>query len=158
MSTEPNPAIPARGVAPTAPAAQSDCLHIQLAALCLRKGKGKSGREVLLVTSSNGRWILPKGWPIKGVKPAQAAMIEAWEEAGVKKGTVAPKPMGRFSGVKRFDDGTEEPCLTEVYAVKVHKTASDYPESDRRDRIWVSPRRAAKMVDDAGLKDILRAL
>lgn len=158
MSTDTSPAIPARDVAMAASAAQSDSVHLQLAALCLRKGKGKSGREVLLVTSSNGRWILPKGWPIKGMKPAQAAMVEAWEEAGVKKGNVAPKPMGRFSGVKRFDDGTEEPCVTEVYAVKVRKTVSDYPESGRRDRIWVSPKRAAKMVDDAGLKDILRAL
>jgi len=40
----------------------------------------------------------------------------------------------------------------------VQKTAADYPESDRRDRIWVSPRKAVKMVDEEGLKDIIASL
>ncbi|NCO85257.1 MAG: NUDIX hydrolase [Rhodobacterales bacterium] len=127
--------------------------HRQLAALCYRKGP--TGREVLLVTSSTGRWILPKGWPMGGKKPAEAALIEAWEEGGVKKGKVARTPIGSFVGTKITPSGDEEPCRTDVYAVKVEKTVADYPEAQRRDRIWVSPRVAADMVHEDGLREIL---
>ena len=130
--------------------------HTQLAALCHRKGE--NGPEVLLVTSSNGRWILPKGWPIDGMKPSEAAMVEAWEEAGVKKGKVDRKSMGCFMGTKITSSGDEEPCLTKVYAVKVLKTEANYPEADRRERLWVSPAEAAELVTEDGLRSILRAL
>jgi len=43
----------------------------------------KSGaREILLVTTrQTKRWVIPKGWPIKGLKPAKSAAREAYEEA-----------------------------------------------------------------------------
>ena len=128
-------------------------VHRQLAALCYRNGE--AGREVLLVTSSTGRWILPKGWPISGLKPGQAAMVEAWEEAGVRKGKVARKPLGAFMGSKFSVSGDEEPCLTQVYAVKVEETLDLYPEVDRRDRVWVSLEQAQGMVLEDGLRTIL---
>lgn len=131
-------------------------IHTQLAALCHREGE--DGPEVLLVTSSNGRWILPKGWPIDGMKPSQAAMVEAWEEAGVKKGKVERKALGSFMGTKISSAGDEEPCLTKVYAVKVLKTEADYPEADKRERLWVNPQKAAEMVTEDGLRAILRDL
>ena len=40
---------------------------------------------MLLVTSRRSkRWIIPKGRPIKGLKPAQAAAREAYAEADVR--------------------------------------------------------------------------
>ena len=30
------------------------------------------------------RWIVPKGWPIKGLKPAKSAAREAYEEASLR--------------------------------------------------------------------------
>jgi 8-oxo-dGTP pyrophosphatase MutT (NUDIX family) len=126
---------------------------LQLAALCYRIGQ--KGREVLLVTSSNGRWILPKGWPIDGLKARDAALQEAWEEGGVRKGKVAKKPLGSFLGIKRYDNGTEVACKTKVFEVKVRDLAKDYPEAEQRDRMWVTPKKAAKLVDEAGLKEIL---
>ena len=143
----------------TAPAAPPDRhiqpVHSQLAALCWRKTNGE--REVLLVTSSTGRWILPKGWPISGLHPGDAALVEAWEEAGVKKGKVTRKPLGAFLGAKRSLAGDDEPSVTKVFAVKVEQTVSDYPEADKRDRIWVTPTQAAELVDEDGLRAILRA-
>ncbi|WP_373353994.1 NUDIX hydrolase [Pseudoroseicyclus sp. CXY001] len=130
--------------------------HRQLAALCLRKGS--EGTEVLLVTSSEGRWILPKGWPISGLSPGETAMQEAWEEGGVKRGKVGRKALGSFMATKITEAGDEEPCLLDVFAVKVSKTVSDYPEADRRDRIWVSPEKAAEMVTEDGLREILRSM
>ena len=64
---------------------------LQLAALCHRKTK--RGHEVLLITSSHGRWILPKGWPIEGKSGRETALTEAWEEAGVKKGKATKSPI-----------------------------------------------------------------
>ncbi len=134
----------------------SQPLHEQLAALCTRKGK--KGREVLLVTSSAGRWILPKGWPMKGKPDDEAARIEAWEEAGVTEASVRSDPVGSFISTKFDKDGDEVPCILSVYRVKVRQIADDYPEADRRDRIWVSPEEAATMVSEDGLRAILKAL
>ncbi|WP_238928683.1 NUDIX hydrolase [Alexandriicola marinus] len=130
-------------------------MHLQLAALCLRKGKKEP--EVLLVTSSAGRWILPKGWPMDGKKNSEAAMIEAWEEAGVRKAKVARKPVGSFMTTKeRGPKSRPEPCLVKVFELKVSETKRDYPEADDRDRKWVSLSKAIKIVDDAGLRDFLK--
>jgi 8-oxo-dGTP pyrophosphatase MutT (NUDIX family) len=139
------------------PSAQRFALPVmtQLAALCWRKGE--AGREVLLVTSSTGRWILPKGWPISGKSPAHTALTEAWEEAGVARAKVSRKPLGAFIANKRTEEGDDLPCLTRVFAVRVQETADDYPEKDRRARLWVSPGVAATLVAEDGLRDILRA-
>ena len=126
---------------------------LQLAALCHRETD--KGREVLLVTSSHGRWILPKGWPIEGKTGGETALQEAWEEAGVKSGKVDKAPVGTYPTIKRTDNGPELPCEMTVYAVKVKDVANDYPEAHRRDRRWVSLDEACELVDDDGLRDIL---
>ncbi len=131
-------------------------VYEQLAALCTRKVK--KGYEVLLVTSSAGRWILPKGWPMKGKADGEAARIEAWEEAGVKEGSVAEEPMGSFITTKFDKNGDEIPCILSVFRVKVKKTVKDFPEADRRDRVWVSPKQASRMVTEDGLRAILKTL
>ena len=127
----------------------------QLAALCWRKGAG--GPEVLLVTSSSGRWILPKGWPIQGKSAAEAVLTEAWEEGGVSRGKASRKPLGSYIAIKRTPQGDDVPCRHHVYAIKVRDVADDFPEAHRRDRAWVSPAEAARLVDEEGLRDILRS-
>ncbi len=126
----------------------------QLAALCHRRAK--NGREVLLVTSSHGRWILPKGWPIAGMNASDAALQEAWEEGGVRKGKVDATALGSFDGQKRYDGGATVPCHTEVFSIEVKSMAKKFPEADRRERIWVAADKAADLVQEDGLRDILR--
>ena len=47
--------------------------------------ENRGTREVLLVTSRDtGRWVIPKGSPMKGWQDREAAAQEAFEEAGVK--------------------------------------------------------------------------
>ncbi|SHI64268.1 NUDIX hydrolase [Wenxinia saemankumensis] len=127
---------------------------IQLAALCWRGPK--KDREVLLVTSSSGRWILPKGWPMADCTHREAALIEAWEEGGVKRGRAERKHIGSFRAMKELRNGAMIPALVKVFAVEVKKMSKDYPEAERRDRRWVSPKKAASLVTEPGLKAILK--
>ena len=66
--------------------------------------------------------------------------------------------LGTFIATKISKQGDEEPCLTRVYSIKVQKTLDDYPEAEQRDRIWVSPKEAARLVTEDGLREILRGL
>ncbi len=126
---------------------------LQVAALCHREGD--AGTEVLLVSSSSGRWILPKGWPIDGLSAVEAAKQEAWEEGGVKKASPDETAVQSFIGEKRFDNGTVIPCEVKVFPFKVKKLSKTYPEAERRDRMWASPSRAAELVDEPGLQQVL---
>lgn len=126
---------------------------IQMAALCHREAD--DGREVLLITSSRGRWILPKGWPIDGKTGGETALQEAWEEAGVKSGKVAKEPFGTFLTTKRYDKGPDLPCETSVYAIKVKKVTDNFPEVDKRERRWVKIPEAVDLVEDPGLRRLL---
>ncbi len=129
--------------------------RLQVAALCHRLKDGR--REVLVITSrGTGRWIIPKGWPIPGQDGPGTALQEAWEEAGVRKGRVSPAPLGGYGYVKLGETGLEEPCRADVYAIAVREMARDYPERAERRRKWVTPARAAEMVDEPELREILR--
>ncbi|TIW85952.1 MAG: NUDIX hydrolase, partial [Mesorhizobium sp.] len=58
--------------------------------------------EVMLVTSrTTRRFIVPKGWPMKGKSGRKAATIEAQEEAGVLGKTLS-QPAGSYSYWKRL--------------------------------------------------------
>ena len=140
----------------TAPRIDSRPSLTQLAALCWRR-TADDAREVLLVTSSTGRWILPKGWPIGGKPPVHTVLTEAWEEGGVKKARALRRPVGSYIATKITTDGDELPCLHKVFAVEVRKAVDDFPERDRRERIWVPPTDAAELVHEDGLKEILRS-
>ena len=130
---------------------------LQMAALCLRERRGE--REVLLVTSrGTGRWILPKGWPEKGLEGVGSALQEAWEEAGVKRASASAVPVGRYLSTKRHDSGLDYPCDVAGYEVEVLELAKDYPEREQRRRVWVSPAEASRMVEEPGLKAILAGL
>ena len=129
----------------------------QVAAICVREKSGK--KQVLLITSrGTGRWIIPKGWPMKGKTDAEAALQEAWEEAGVKSGKVSKKPLGSYRYEKLHDDGHITPIEATVFLVEVGKVVKDYPEAGQRSREWVSPAEAAKRVRERDLKKLLLSL
>ena len=129
---------------------------VQAAALCLRDGP--QGPEVLLVSSlSSKRWILPKGWPIEGLTLAEAALQEAWEEAGVQ-GRVVPDPVGSFAYRKIVKQGVPVSCRCEVFRVAVSSMAEDFPEQARRNRRWLPVAEAAALVEEPELKALLTTL
>ena len=129
-------------------------MRTQFAALCWRVTKGKP--EILLITSRGAnRWIIPKGWPMSGETPGKGALTEAWEEAGVK-GRAYEQSLGLFSYIKKIDRKTSIPCVAMVYPVKVSKLSKSYPEAGQRKRKWVSPKKAAALVKEPELSQILK--
>ncbi|MEP5731745.1 MAG: NUDIX hydrolase [Sulfitobacter sp.] len=131
--------------------------RIQVAALCYKHTK--KGIKVLLITSRDtGRWIVPKGWPIKGKDGPGSALQEAWEEAGVSKADIQEKPLGHFGYVKRLRGGDTVPIKAQVYLTHVRNLKKSYPEKKQRKRAWFEPQKAAELVDEPGLSAILRAL
>ncbi len=127
----------------------------QFAALCYRVHNDKT--QVLLVTSrTRGRWIIPKGWPVEGATPAEAAATEAYEEAGVK-GKTFNICLGLYSYTKIMGEGEDDlPCAVSVFPVKVKTILKDYPEKADRKRKWFSVKKAAARVREPELRKILK--
>jgi 8-oxo-dGTP pyrophosphatase MutT (NUDIX family) len=115
-------------------------------------------REVMLLTSrETRRWVIPKGWPMKGKKPAQAAAQEAYEEAGLI-GTIAGKrPIGTYHYSKRTDQG-HVLCEVRVYLMRVEKQLDDWPEKQQRLTAWFDASKAAELVDEGALALIIAGL
>jgi len=127
-------------------------LRTQFGAVCWRRREGEV--EILLVTSrGTGRWIVPKGWPLRGQTAARAAATEAWEEAGVT-GTVHPDALGIYS-YEKVSRRRKQPVVVAVFALHVTQVADKWPEMRRRKRRWVAPSEAAEMVGEPELKRIL---
>jgi 8-oxo-dGTP pyrophosphatase MutT (NUDIX family) len=117
----------------------------------------KSGtREILLVTTrQTKRWIIPKGWPIKGLKPAMSAAREAYEEAGIR-GSVKTKAIGIFAYEKRLDeDGITIPCDVRVFPLLVKRQSKAWPESEQRVAQWLEPTVALSLVEEEGLRSLI---
>ncbi len=132
-------------------------IHEQYAAICYRKIPECGDTEMLVVTSrESGRWVVPKGWPIKGKKPYEVAAIEAYEEAGVR-GKVKKKPFGYFTYLKQLADGDRVPCIVGLHLLEVDQTLQDFPERGQRRLEWVSFVEAANRVREPELKGLLLA-
>jgi 8-oxo-dGTP pyrophosphatase MutT (NUDIX family) len=143
--------------APTAPVTNARTLEFrQVAAVPLRLDE-RGVAQVLLVTSrETQRWVIPKGWPMKGRKPSDAAAQEAFEEAGVI-GKVEKKPIGRYAYFKRRAI-TFDLCEVEVFILAVEKQARAWPEQGQRRAKWFAIEEAAKLVDEPGLVAVFLAL
>lgn len=147
----------ARQVSMTPPKKKAPAKRVQYAALPYRR-KGKSPTEVLLVTSrETGRWIIPKGWPLKGKSPHKAAAREAREEAGVV-GKINRRSIGSFSYEKRLKGGKVVVCEVQVFVLKVKRQHATFLEKGERKVRWLSRTKAAKTVGDRVLGTIIRTL
>lgn len=137
------------------PKAKKRDLRTQFAALVYRIKDGDM--QILLITSrGTGRWIIPKGWPMLGMRPAQAAAQEAWEEAGVK-GNVTDQCIGLYSYYKTGTKRGTLPCLVNVYPVHARRLKKKYPEAGERRRKWFSPKKAAKLVKEPELSKLIKS-
>lgn len=81
----------------------------------------------MLTTRETDRWIIPKGWPMKGRKPGEVASQEAYEEAGLVGRTVGKWPVGKFHYEKQFGKKAFI-CEVRVFLFRVEEQLDDWPE------------------------------
>lgn len=120
----------------------------------LAAGSGGS-LELLLVTSSNGRWIIPKGDVEEGMAPHLAAEIEAFEEGGVR-GRIASRRIGVFRTCKQ-QNGASIPVDVEAFPLEVTEELDRWPEMGQRRRRWCSRSTAGDLVREPELQSIIRS-
>jgi len=110
----------------------------------------RDGRVCLVTSSSGKRWVVPKGQIDVGFTAGEAALLEAWEEAGLL-GVLTPEPVGTYHYEK---DG--KPILVTVYVLAVSDAKDVWPERFLRKREWVDPDTAVERIEEDGLRAILR--
>jgi 8-oxo-dGTP pyrophosphatase MutT (NUDIX family) len=119
--------------------------------------RDKNGIHILLVSSrETKRWIIPKGWPVKGKKDWSAAALEAFEEAGVE-GHVGKKSIGSYVYDKRKKSGATVVCEVVVYPLEVNVILGDWPEKKERRRHWFPVKEAVGLVTEEGLRAVIEA-
>ncbi len=112
----------------------------QVAAVCYRMRKGDI--EFLLVqTRGGGRWTFPKGSTEPGLTHAQAAALEAFEEAGVH-GRIEEVSFAQYVLRRRGNGGKpgarsawEELCIN-AHLCEVSRLSP--PQESNRNRTWFS--------------------
>ncbi|OBQ59292.1 NUDIX hydrolase [Mesorhizobium erdmanii] len=128
----------------------------QVAAIPFRLN-ADGGIEVMLVTSrTTQRFIVPKGWPMKGKSGRKAAAIEAMEEAGVL-GKTLKEPAGTYSYWKRLTNRFVRVDVI-VYLLDVTEELVNWQEAKRRQRAWLAPADAAMLIDEPDLSTLVATL
>ena len=110
--------------------------------------------EILIISSSNNKhWVVPKGIKEPGLTAQESAAKEAWEEAGVE-GKVGDASLGHFNYIKWGAD-----CTVDVYPMEVTKLIpeDEWQESHRR-REWVTPNVAAQRLKQTELAPMVDLL
>jgi 8-oxo-dGTP pyrophosphatase MutT (NUDIX family) len=110
-----------------------------VAAVCYRLREGRV--EFLLVRTRGGeRWTFPKGCAEPGLTHAQAAALEAFEEAGVH-GRIEEAPFARYhrkggDSENRASKSEQERISVNAYLCEVLRLSP--PQEFKRDRTWFS--------------------
>lgn len=100
----------------------------------------------LLITSSSGRWIFPKGRVEAGEKGPECAAREAFEEAGVS-GEIAADAVSCFQVPVEKQGAVREAELC-LYPMRVADQQDRWPERGDRARHWVTFEELRTLVDD----------
>ncbi|RVT84302.1 NUDIX domain-containing protein [Rhodobacteraceae bacterium CCMM004] len=118
-------------------------VRTQFAALCWRMRKDRP--EFLLITGRRSRrWGLPRGWPMPGHAPAEAAAVEAFEEAGVS-GETGDVCLGIYTAPPARACG-DVPRVVAVFPLRVTDEHEEWPERGQRRRRWVRRKKAAALL------------
>ena len=130
--------------------------HGQIAALPVHTDATGTMRVLLITSRETRRWVIPKGWPMKGLKEHEAAAQEALEESGVY-GRVRRGSLGEYLYWKRHPERFEL-CQVRVYLLSVHGQVASWREKGKRQLCWFSIDDAADRVEESGLRDLIRRL
>lgn len=129
--------------------------QIQFAAIPFSVGPDGGTRVMLLTSRETKRWIIPKGWPMKGRKAREVAAQEAYEEAGVVGKIIGKRPVGFYHYSKSLPFQEPILCRVSVFLLLVEAVMDDWPEKAERQRAWFETAEAASLVDEGGLSEII---
>lgn len=116
----------------------------QVAAVCYRVRSGDI--EFLLVQTRGGRWTFPKGSTESGLSHAQAAALEAFEEAGVH-GRIEEVSFTRYVR-KRGDMPRSAAVELSVNAHLCEVRRLETPQESKRNPTWFSPGKAKRRLQE----------
>lgn len=106
--------------------------------------------HVVLVTNQSGnKWIFPRGQLELDMTPAEAALMEAYEEAGL---------IGRILSELHEQCNWDGRAIQHLYPMKVIQMLNEWPEDSIRKRQVVKFRKAMQMLDDPVLVKCAQAL
>jgi 8-oxo-dGTP pyrophosphatase MutT (NUDIX family) len=109
-----------------------------------------SGTELLLITSNTSKvWIFPKGTIEAGQTAAEAAVREAFEEAGVS-GPLLAEPIGTYRYARLDVD-----YVVAMFAMEVVTVHEEWPEKGARQRQWVPLDESQTMIGHEHLEQVL---
>ncbi|MFG1397274.1 NUDIX hydrolase [Roseixanthobacter pseudopolyaromaticivorans] len=128
--------------------------RLQYAALPYRQRQDGEVQIRLITSRETRRWVVPKGWPIKGLTPSQTAAREAYEEAGLI-GAMAHAAVGLYSYEKRLSPTRSVSCDVMVFPMKVKRYVKKWPERLERVGFWFSAESAAAAVQEEGLGQLI---
>ena len=126
----------------------------QIAALPYRIEDDGEARVMLITSRDTGRWVVPKGNPIKGLSAHEAAAQEAWEEAGLT-GITCPTPLGHFRYIKRRSLRGDREAVVATFPLAVTHQSAQFPEAEERETRWFTLASAAEAVDEPELKALI---
>jgi 8-oxo-dGTP pyrophosphatase MutT (NUDIX family) len=122
-------------------------MNLQATAIPFRRRRGRL--EFCLITTRRGKWIFPKGIVDPGETREQAALKEAFEEAGLHGHIVGP-PVGSYPLAKFGKEFEVIAMLMEVTQCDAH-----WMEQQMRRRRWVSTQDAFQLLEQPELHDLL---
>jgi 8-oxo-dGTP pyrophosphatase MutT (NUDIX family) len=93
---------------------------------------------------------------MKNKTDAQAAAIEAEEEAGMR-GVIGKRPIGVYHYSKSLKSGVPAVCLVTVYPLAVKRYLKKWKEQGQRHLEWFTPAEAAGQVAEPELASLLAA-
>src|SRR3989442_6976598 len=125
----------------------------QVAAVCYRIRR--SDIEFLLIQTRGGRWTFPKGGIEPGLTYAQAAALEAFEEAGVH-GRMEDESFTHYVRRKRTDmrtsAGSDDKIVVNAHLCEVLRLGP--PQESNRNPTWFSVQKAKNRLQQDRKSDI----
>lgn len=120
----------------------------QVAVVPFRRSGGEI--EICLIRRRDSRkWGIPKGFIDRGYSAEQAALTEAFEEAGLK-GDILDGAIGTYAYQKWDSD-----LIVAVYVMKVRDVETKWPEKSFRERRWATLAKAEELLEKHPVQPLL---
>jgi len=124
----------------------------QAAVIPLRRTSGSGVQVCLIRRKDSSKWGIPKGFIDRGDTPEQAALTEAYEEAGL-----SGQLMGESIGTYKYKKWGMSLTVA-VFLMEVLEEESSWEEMGVRERRWLPIEEARALLEDHRVRPLLDRL